>query len=170
MKRKFFALLIAFQCTLFFAAACVSVSEVPPDFSLQYTTGPVHADRGGHKFIRISPSKKRTSEFKLINGVWHESFGVTDGRRKRDEQILSNITLTSEELLPFYKVVVQAGFWRLRDKYSNQDILDGDYQRLTIEKGAKSKTVVLINYSHNRIKKIVAALNRLFSATTEKQK
>ncbi len=169
MTRKVLALLITFQCTFIIAAACVAVSKVPPDFSLQYTSGPVHADRDSHKFIRIYPSEKRTSEFRLISGVWHESFSMIDSRRKRDEQILNNITLTREELLPFYKVVVQSRFWRLRDKYFNRDILDGDYQRLTIQVGTKSKTVVLINSSPDRVKKIVAALNRLFSATIKKQ-
>jgi hypothetical protein len=143
-----------------------SIDTMPADFRFEYRKGPTHADRGGHPFYSIAPAANVKDIFIFRHGTLYKFYSKESGRLKDKEEDLIEMKIKGKALLPLYQAMVRNNFWELKDKYSDPDIMDGDYQLMKATANDRKKRVLQINYQHQAIKKIILVLKDLSTMTS----
>lgn len=156
--RPFIIFIIA---VIFFAGGCYQDQpiSVPADFAVLHITGPTHADWGSHHFIRINPADG--GGFLLERGVRDSIISKETGTHKEVETVLVTKELSNQDILSFMGVLKKNRFAKMKKRYSDPDIMDGDYQRLLVTGDGISKNVLLTNRTLKRFSLIVKSLRQL---------
>lgn len=133
-------------------------TEVPAGFSLKYTSGPTHADRGAHHFINIT---EVSVGYMLMKGENFRFFSKEDGSMKDTTNIEVQKKLTKEEVLSLYQLILDQNIMGMDERYRDPDIMDGDYKLFELSwKGAKKK-ISAVNVTPDELKKLHKQLKQL---------
>lgn len=141
--------------------------EVPPDFRVDYTAGPVHEGAAPHRFIHIRPMPGEAPAYELVEGLRGKFYDGPGGRPVRKEVIKQKRALSRADALSLYRTIEQKRFWRLKALYRTEDVIDGGYEELKIRAGGRERTVSLVNADHERFQRIVDKLEALVASHTE---
>lgn len=118
--------------------------SVPPDFEINYASGPLHADWGGGVSVTV-----------LANGRVTEKEQNQPARRGvRPDEKVTTYTITKDEVKRLYAQVVACRFFELKDRYWNERIRDGGSQSLRVTAGGKSRAVTTYYYTVERFNRV----------------
>ena len=154
-----YKLLFAAVCALL-AISCQnqSITEIPPGFSLKWQSGPTHADRGAHEFIKIAASD---NGYILTKGETFRFFSKEDGKLKDKTDIEVEKELPQQLVLKLCQLIVDEHILSMNERYRDPDIMDGDYKSLNIEWNGESKTISAINRTPDELKRVFKELSDL---------
>ncbi len=122
-------------------------ASVPADFVISYVTGPLHAEWGGKRVLKV-----------YANG----DVVVTKGRRK--DRLSPPVEETLHQQIPLagvqkiYTHVTACGFFDLEKQYWNRDVRDGGSEYLEVTANGKTHSVRVYYYRVERFRSIVSVL------------
>lgn len=159
--KKTVVVIISMLASVLVLSACQTekAAEVPAGFSLTWTSGPTHADRGAHNFIKITKSDSGQT-YVFTSGKKFSFISKEDGARKKTTSIELEKKLTSDQMLELYQLIIDEDILDMKERYRNPDIMDGDYKLLNISWQGVEKKVSAVNMNPDGLKKVRSKLNQ----------
>ncbi|MAG18109.1 MAG: hypothetical protein CL944_01390 [Candidatus Diapherotrites archaeon] len=121
-------------------------TELPNDFEITYTSHAMHLDWGGFEF-----ETSASGNASLIN-----TMGLAMEARK-------DFSVTKEELLEVYKVIVANNFFSLNESYYDPSIMDGGEEVISITAHGNSKRVSVVNFYQPQFDAVGAKISELIT-------
>ena len=122
-------------------------AAVPSDFVISYVTGPLHAEWGGKRVLKV-----------YANG----DVVVTQGQRKdrlgppAEETLYQKIPAANVRKI--YAHITACGFFDLEKQYWNRNVMDGGSEYLEVTANGKKHSVRVYYYRVERFRSIVSVL------------
>lgn len=124
---------------------------VPDDFSITTGGGPAHADWGGASSITINARG--------------EVSGRVSRRGQPDAAAPAVRPLTPQAVKRIYAQVLACGFFDLEPEYRDRRVMDGGVDRMAVTANGKTHTVVLANFTLDRLSAITRVLEEELQAS-----
>ena len=137
-----YLILILGLIVLFSGCSGPASSEMPDDFSFEYSTGAMHAEWG-------------TYDFTCDEGGNAEFMAEREGEIKKSHQF----QVSEEDRQKVYKAVAENNFFNLQNEYTDPSIMDGGYSTISVHANGEGKTVTLNNYYLNQFENVEVAIN-----------
>ena len=115
--------------------------EVPVDFSFEHATWIAGVNPRQERFIKVLPT---TTEEGSVHTLTAGTV-TKHGRKSTEIEVTLERSLTAEECLGIYNEALRLGFFKLKEKYSEED------QRKAVEGGRGSTTTITANAATKKV-------------------
>jgi hypothetical protein len=132
--------------------------ELPPDFAVEWSSGPCHADWGDLNFLKLAPKPDSTGRT-----AWVLQRGAISPPPPRGSNMVTKIAgeypVSASECLELYRVVVGQRFFSLKEHYPDTKIIDGGSAVITVTANGVTKHVRVSNMTVKRFDRVYQAFN-----------